>query len=123
MKQSVYLAGGFESDWRDMVVITTKNGYEFFVPQYRPTWRWSEYGAWDIHFIKKCDILFAYLGKENPSGYGLSAEVGYAKGINKTIILVIEPGHPKSSYFDFLRNFADVVFDNLEDGIKYLNEF
>lgn len=118
MKQKVYLAGGF-SEWRDKVQELTN--VEFYNPERRPNHpHWSEYGAWDIHFVKQCDICFAFLDKNNPSGYGLCAEVGYAKALNKTVILIIEPDHPASRYFDFLRAFADVVYETLDEGIEYL---
>lgn len=120
MKQKVYLAGGF-FDWREKV--KSISDMEFFDPKLKPNKHWSEYGTWDIHFIKNCDILFAYIDKGNPSGYGLALEIGYAKALNKTVIFVIEPGHEKERYFDFLKVCADVVYDNLNDGIEYLKSY
>lgn len=123
MKNKVYLAGGF-SDWREKVkAIYLGYNIEFFDPKLKPDKHWSEYGTWDIHYVKQCDICFAYMDKNNPSGYGLSAEIGYAKALNKTVILVIEPGHEKDKYFQFLKNFADVVFESLDEGIEFLKTF
>ena len=127
MKQKVYLAGGMNSKWRDEVKAINKFRHPpnliFFDPKLKPDKHWSEYGAWDIHFIKQCDICFAYMNKDNPSGYGLSAEIGYAKALNKTVILIIEPGHEKDKYFQFLKAFADVVYEELDEGIEYLMTF
>ena len=121
MKQKVYLAGGFNSDWRETV--KTVFTMDFFDPKCKPDKHWSEYGTWDVHFIKSCDILFAYMEKNNPSGYGLAAEMGYAKALNKTEIFVLEPGHEKDRYFQFLKQFADVVYETLDEGIEYLKTF
>jgi nucleoside 2-deoxyribosyltransferase len=120
MKQKVYLAGGF-SDWREKV--KKLSNVEFYDPQLKPDKHWSEYGTWDVHYIKQCDICFAYLEKTNPSGYGLSAEIGYAKALNKTVILIIEPGHEKDKHFQFLKQFADVFYETIEEGISYLSTF
>ncbi|MCJ7447929.1 MAG: nucleoside 2-deoxyribosyltransferase [Bacteroidales bacterium] len=120
MKNKVYLAGGF-SGWREDVKELTN--IECFDPESKPDKHWSEYGTWDIHFIKQCDICFAYLDKNNPSGYGLAAEIGYAKALNKTVILIIEPGHKKDKYFQFLKQFADVVYESLYEGIVFLKTF
>jgi nucleoside 2-deoxyribosyltransferase len=125
MKQKVYLAGGFNSDWRNVVIdkLYTKSNNIFYDPKSKPDKHWSEYGTWDVHFIKQCDIVFAYMEKTNPSGYGLSAELGYAKALNKTVILVLEPGHEKDKYFQFLKQFADVVYETLDEGIEFLKTF
>lgn len=123
MKNKVYLAGGFTSDWRESIKSHFINDIEIFDPKLKPDKHWSEYGTWDVHYIKQCDILFAYMEKTNPSGYGLSAEIGYAKALNKTVILVIEPGHEKDRYFQFLKQFADVVYETLDEGIEYLKTF
>jgi nucleoside 2-deoxyribosyltransferase len=120
MKQKVYLAGGF-SNWRDKVMALTN--IEFFEPVSKPDKHYSEYGTWDIHFVKQCDICFAYMDKDNPSGYGLAAEIGYAKALNKTVILIIEKGHEKDRYFQFLKQFADVNYETLEEGIEFLKTF
>lgn len=121
MKTKVYLAGGFHSDWRNK--FHDSIGFEFFYPGKKGLTEIQEYGTWDIYFIKQCDICFAYLDKDNPSGYGLAAEIGYAKALNKTVILVIEPGHPKARYFEFLMCFADAIYDDLDKAIEYLSNF
>jgi nucleoside 2-deoxyribosyltransferase len=120
MKQKVYLAGGF-SDWREKV--KSISDMEFFDPKLKPDKHWNEYGMWDIHFVKQCDILFAYMDKDNPSGYGMALEMGYAKALNKTVIFVLEPGHEKARYFDFLKTCADVVYEDLNKGIEYLKSY
>jgi nucleoside 2-deoxyribosyltransferase len=125
MIQKVYLAGGFNSDWREKVkeLYTPFGNIEFFDPKSKPDKHWSEYATWDVHYIKQCDIVFAYMSKDNPSRYGLAAEMGYAKALNKTVIFILEQEHEKERYLHFLKKFADVVFNNLDDGIEYLKTF
>lgn len=120
-KQKVYLAGGFDSQWRSK--IKSLSNVIFFDPQFKPDKHWSEYGTWDIHYIKQCDIVFGYMGVTNPSGYGLSAELGYARALNKTVILVLESGHAKDRYLQFLKIMADVVYDDMDKGIEFLKTF
>jgi len=124
MKQMVYLAGGFTSDWRELV--KQCDNVEFIDPKEKETKRpfeWFEYGAWDLHYIKQCDICFVYMEKDNPSGFGLSVEIGYAKAKDKTVILVLEEGHDKAKYLLFLKNVADVYYTTLQEGIFYLSSF
>lgn len=123
-KQTVYLAGGFNSDWRDKVKLCTN--VEFIDPkekEVKKEFQWFEYGCWDLHYIKQTDISFVYMERTNPSGFGLSVEIGYAKAMGKTVILVLENGHEKDKYLQFLKTVADVVYDNLEDGISFLSSF
>jgi len=123
MMNKVYLAGGMNSDWRETVKSHFINDIEIFDPKLKPDKHWSEYGTWDVHYVKQCDICFVYLDKNNSSGYGLAAEMGYAKALNKTVIFVLEPGHEKDRYFQFLKQFADVVFESLDKGIEFLKTF
>lgn len=123
-KQTVYLAGGFNSDWRDKVKLCTN--VEFIDPkekEIKKEFTWFEYGCWDLHYIKQTDICFVYMEKTNPSGFGLSVEIGYAKAMNKTVILILENGHEKDKYLQFLKTVADVVYDNLDEGISFLSSF
>jgi len=123
-KQTVYLAGGFSSDWRNKVKECTN--VDFKDPkekEVKKEFQWFEYGCWDLHYIKHTDICFVYMERTNPSGYGLSAEIGYAKALGKTVILVLESGHEKDRYLQFLKAVADITYDNLQDGIDFLSSF
>lgn len=129
--KNTYLAGGFNSDW----AITVKNScpeLSFINPknkEYKNGERISmnvnEYGVWDLHHIKHCDIVFVYVENDNPSCIGLSCEAGYAKGAGKTVITVLEPNNRfiKENYLSFIKVVSDIVFDNLNDGINYLKSF
>jgi nucleoside 2-deoxyribosyltransferase len=126
----VYLAGGFRSGWQDKV--RAINGFLFLDPKQkeRPNgvdlkMSLEEYGTWDFHMIRQADIVFVYAEKTNTSCIGLSVEAGYAKGLGKTVILVLEPNHEtiKDAYLQFIRKASDVTFYDLQKGIDYLNTY
>lgn len=126
----VYLAGGYKSSWQKEV--KKLNGFIWFDPKEkeRPEGKvipmtLNEYGTWDLHFIDKSDIVFVYVERTNTSCIGLSVEIGFAKGIGKTVILVLEPNHEtiKDRYLQFLKKVADITFETLDDGMNYLQTF
>lgn len=122
----VYLAGGMKSNWQTLVINRLKNNFTFFNPQDHNLNNVNEYTVWDLHFVSQSDIIFAYLDADNPSGFGLTLEIGYAKALNKTIILIDEKSKADqvfTQYFKIVRNASSIVFDDLESGIKYLERF
>lgn len=130
MKEKVYLAGGFRSGWQDEV--KKLNGFIWLDPKVkeRPNgvvvpMDVNEYGTWDLHYIRQSDIVFAYCERTNTSCIGMSVEMGYAKALGKTIILVLEPNHEtiKDQYLQFLKKASSITFDNLQDGLNYLQSF
>lgn len=130
MKQKVYLAGGFRSNWQ--AEVKKLDGFIWLDPREkeRPNgveipMTVNEYGTWDLHFIKQADIVFVYAERTNTSCIGLSVESGFAKGIGKTIILVLEPNHEtiKDAYLQFLKKAANITFETLQDGLDYLQSF
>lgn len=126
MKPTVFLSGGFKSGWQEIVIEKFKKKFTFFNPRDHNLKDSDLYTAWDIHFVKKCDIFFAYMEHSNPSGYGLAFELGVAYALNKTIILVDEKSsHDEafSRYFKILHRPSNVVFSNFEDGFKFLESF
>jgi len=131
MKQKVYLAGGFKSDWHSNVMSSSElitwinpKSKEYSNGE-RTTMSVAEYGKWDLHFIRQSNIVFIYVERDNTSCIGLSVEAGYARGLGKTVILVLEPNHEtiKDSYLSFITQVADIVFNDLESGINYLKSF
>lgn len=142
--ETVYLAGGFRSGWQEIVkekcLISESEfadyecGYDRFEWQdpfakergdfaEKKEWTAKEYTEMDLHMIKRSDIVFAYLEKDNP-GLGTIAEIGYAIGLGKTVILVCEKSEVHTDrYLDFTRELASICFDNLADGITYLKTF
>lgn len=124
----IYLAGGFHSGWQDEVESACPQ-HEYYNPGLlslgNVRLEMDKIGAWDLHHVKRCDLVFAYMERTNPSGIGLAVEVGYAHGIGKTVILVLEPGHEtiKDRYLDFLKSVAYITLQTLEDGIDFLEVF
>lgn len=125
-KPKVFLSGGFKSGWQNNVIQELSEKFTFFNPQAHGLNDHYEYTTWDIHFVKECDILFAYMEESNPSGYGLAFELGIAYALNKTIILIDEKSLTDASfarYYKILYKPSGVVFSRLSDGIKYLKTF
>lgn len=130
-KQTVYLAGGFRSDWATKVA-NSSAGFHFINPKLkefknneRVIMDVNEYGSWDLHFIRKSDIVFVYVERDNTSCIGLSCEAGYAKGLGKTVITVLEKNHETilDKHLQFITQVSDITFDNLLEGIEYLKSF
>jgi nucleoside 2-deoxyribosyltransferase len=125
-KLKIFLSGGFKSNWQNNIVEKYNDDFIFFNPREHGLDNPEQYTTWDVHFVKECDILFAYMEETNPSGYGLAFELGLAYGLGKTIILIDEKSKKDdlfSRYFKILHNSSNVVFDNFEDGIKFLDTF
>ena len=131
MKQKVYLAGGFGSNWAEQVKECSDN-FNWINPKEkefkngeRVVMSVDEYGKWDLHFIKQSDIVFVYVERTNPSCIGLCCEAGFAKGLGKTVITVLEPNREiiKDSYISFITQVSDIVFEDLDSGIEYLKSF
>ena len=141
----IYLAGGFYADnWHKKVTTGIKDVFPNAVI-YNPkdkerneeneiiTKAFSDpkvYTTWDLMAIDNSEYVFAYIDKGNPA-IGTTAEIGYAVGKGKKIVLVTDPveegeeaekRYHKDRYFDFLRNMPNVVsFKSLDDGILYIN--
>jgi hypothetical protein len=145
MKQKVYLAGGLHTNWQEKVKsvcsffdkpIPTSFGH---LPIGEPYFDWldpkekefkdgiriglplEQYTLYDLVSIKRSDILFLYMEKTNP-GVGGLIEAGYAKGLGKTVITVLEKGNTSilDRYLDFVKGVSDITFETLEEGINYL---
>ena len=124
--EKVYLAGTLNTSWQSKIIDRLKDKFIFYNPQDHNLGESHMYTVWDLHFLQKSDIVFAYLNKENPSGYGLTLEIGFAKALNKTIILVDEKSLNDSSFeknFRIVRESSSIVFDSLETGLEYLLKF
>ncbi len=126
-KTKVYLAGGFRTNWQEKVSNACGDALLIFNPrEHGLEVDSTQYTAWDLFHVKHCDIFFGYMEATNPSGLGLCLELGYAKALGKTTVLIDEKSLKDASfarYFKMARDASDVVFENLEDGIKFLATF
>lgn len=125
-KLKVYLSGGMRSNWQNRVIDSSHNNFTFFNPANHNLKNSKEYTNWDVFYTKRCDIIFAYMEKDNPSGIGLSFELGIANALGKLIILVDEKSCNDSKfeiYFKIVKDSSNIIFDKLQDGIEFLNKF
>lgn len=125
MKTKIYLAGGMNNtDWQNQVIDSVgKEGFIYYNPREHLLTDSKEYTVWDLFYVKKCDILFAYMEAENPSGFGLTLEVGFARALDTPIILVDEKSNQDIDFakkFRIVRESSSIIFDNLQDGISFL---
>lgn len=112
----VYLAGGMRSDWQDKVQEAVPS-LDYINPQDNGTDFAKEYTLWDNLGVSRCDLLFAYLEKDNPSGIGLAYEIGRAIALGKPVILV---DAQRTKYTAILRAAADITYADLQHGIQQL---
>lgn len=116
----VYLAGGFYSNWQKQVKQNLPS-FNYLDPSKHNLSDPAEYTAWDLEAIRQCDIVFAFLETNNPGGYALSLELGYAKALNKIIIFVDEKSASlKEPYLAMLRAASTEVFNSLDEGIRFM---
>ena len=120
--RKVYLAGEFSSGWQDTIITGIKD-FIYFDPRTHNYDDPEKYTDWDLTAIKNADLVFAFFEETNPSGYGLSLEVGFAKALNIPIILVDEKSKNDADFekrLGMLNSSSSVVFDNFKDGYNHL---
>jgi len=125
-KLKVYLAGGMNSSWQTKVMEQFGDQFIFFNPVDHQLNKGKEYTVWDLFYIKKADLVFAYMEQDNQSGYGLTLEIGYAKALGKTTILVDERSKVDKSFsdrFKIVRESAEVVYESFDQGLEFLGSF
>jgi len=118
---NIYLAGGMRADWRTGITLTVPR-HTYYSPATHGLKDWTEYSPWDFSAIDHCDWLFGYFEKDNPSGFGLCCEIGYAKGKGKRVLFVNEheDNWDKNKYLKLIRFCSDVYYANLLDGVNFL---
>jgi hypothetical protein len=126
VKLSIYLAGGMDSDWQSQIIEKYRGDFFFFNPRDHQLQKSEEFTVWDLLYLQKADILFAFMEKDNPSGFGLTLEVGFARALGKTIILIDEKSSSDTFFkdkFRIVRDSSSIVFDNIKEGTEYLGSF
>lgn len=121
---TVYLAGGFRSGWQQRVMSEVP-GIHYMDPSKHGLSDPVHYTEWDLQAIRQSDVIFAYLEASNPAGFALSLEVGFAKALGKTVILVDEKSAidaQLSRQLQMVRTVADATFGSLEEGISLLKQ-
>jgi len=118
---TIYLAGGLKGGWRDVQVellrkIARERDVQLTVLDPRA---WQDecstpelYTIRDLEAVRACDVLLFTMGPSNPSGYGLSVEVGYAAALGKRIVFLdVLNDDWRSRYFGMHRVMSTVVTD------------
>lgn len=118
----VYLSGGHHSGWQRRVKAAVPQ-FDYLDPSMHHIGQADAYTAWDLAAVRACDFVFAYLESSNPSGYGLSVEIGYARALEKFVVLVDEKSSSDTRLekrLRILQSTASVVFSRFSDGVHYL---
>ena len=115
----IYLAGGTGYGWSDRAAAALSE-HEVINPKL-----WSSepdpavYTPRDLAAIRRADVILVHMSSANPSGYGMSVEIGYARALEKRIIFWDEMATDwRSRYFGMHREMASVVCHTLEDSIR-----
>ena len=121
----IYLAGGMKSGWQDDVARRLAH-HEIVDPRSKEMtgeWNLDKYGAWDLSRIRTCDAVFGYMEASNPSGIGMAVEIGFAKGMGKTVVVVLEDNYTATETDNrrimFMSVAADYVAEDLDDAISF----
>jgi len=115
----IYLAGGMKSDWQERVIQGAPQ-FSYKDPRSHGLSEEKAYTEWDLRAIRDSQLVFAYLDSDNPSGYGMSLEIGYAKALGREIWYVCEDATARQRYFGMVRACSDRVFDSLDAAIEAL---
>lgn len=119
---TVYLSGRLISGWQD-TVMTKIPEITFIDPRSSGLNSPRQYTAWNLTSIDLADILFAYMEMDNPSGYGIALEVGYARARGKHVVMVDERSPTDqqfATHFATVRASAQATFDSLDEAIGFL---
>jgi nucleoside 2-deoxyribosyltransferase len=122
----IYLAGGMKDGWQERAINLLAgqldghglDGHEILDPR-----SWSDpspavYTERDLSAIRRADCLLVHMASTNPSGFGLSVELGYAYALGKKIVFCDEiQGDWRSPYFGMHREMATEVCHSLETAV------
>lgn len=117
----IYLAGGMKDGWQDRAAVHLA-GHELLDPRSWSTPDPAVYTARDLEAVRQADAILIHMCSANPSGFGLSVELGYAYALGKRIVFCDEIGGDwRSGYFGMHRQMASEVVSTLEAAAEYLN--
>jgi nucleoside 2-deoxyribosyltransferase len=119
MSRRIYLAGGMKTNWQQRLHHALLN-HTLIDPRLHGLSDERAYTEWDLRAIRSASLVLAYMDTGNPSGYGLSLEVGYAYAVGKEIWYVCEDASPRQQHFGIVRAVADRTFCSLDAAIQAL---
>jgi nucleoside 2-deoxyribosyltransferase len=117
--RAVYLAGGMKTGWQDRVIAACP-AIVFRDPRSHGLADEKAYTEWDLRAIRDSHLVLAYMDTDNPSGFGLSLEVGYAHALGREVWFVCEDENPRQRYFGMVRAVASRRFTSLDAAIAAL---
>ncbi|QWU14263.1 hypothetical protein SAMN04487895_101559 [Paenibacillus sophorae] len=113
----IYLSGGMYGTWQDK--LPKIEGVTYFDPRSVEQTASYRFVLEDIEQVKKSDLVFCYMEKDNPSGFGATWECATAFENNIPIITVWE-----KSYIDpFFACCSLFLFNDFEKGLSKLKKF
>jgi hypothetical protein len=121
----IYLAGGSYSDWQNRVK-SSLSDFKFYTPWFSGSGSEPKFNWQNLEAIHQCDWVLAYAEQSSLASYILSLEVGYAKGLDKQILLIdvsdenLREGEV-GSYLSFIRDASSVKFKSIQEALAYLN--
>lgn len=122
--KTMYLAGGARGTKWQREVKALFPDWVLFDPRKCKSKDPATYTRWDLNHIDKARVVLAYMDSDNPSGYGLSFEVGYASAQDKVVVFVdaMRRNDPRRKYFDMIRVRANVVCSTLKEVAFWLKD-
>lgn len=99
------------SGWQDKVIGRLGAQVVIFDPRAHGLTDSRDYVKKDLGYVKKADIVFAYFERTNPSGYGLAVELGFARALGRTIVLVDEVRSRYTRFFDEVATYNEATLD------------
>lgn len=118
----IYLAGGMRDGWQDRA-ISLLSEHEILDPRSWNSLSPTVYTARDLNAILRADCLLVHMASTNPSGLGLSVELGYAYALCKKIVFCDEIQNDwRSRYFDMHRVMASIVCPSIEEAADAINK-
>lgn len=122
----IYLAGGMQDGWQDAVAVAQLaigKPIELLDPRTINAGIDDPriYTEHDLAAIRGADAVLAYMDSANPSGFGMSVEVGYAYGIGKPVAFVdCIGGDWRSRYFGMHRTMANATFADVASALAHI---
>lgn len=114
----VFLSGDTRTDWQSTIMDRFPD-HTFFDPRTLSNKTYKEMAETELNWINQSDIVFAYLNKENPYGFGTCFEIGYSVAQKKTIVYVDEKQVSSSQW---IAEHPVRAVSKLDDGISCLSE-
>lgn len=74
----------------------------------------------DLYDVRRADVVLANLLGATRVSVGTMYEMGYAKALRVPVIVAMEPDNPHKHIF--VINGADLIFQSLEDSIRWISE-